>query len=62
MKKMASRYYLYDENGELAEVRYYDDENLTKHEYYENGMLQYYGEQNDAGDWVEYNADGTPRE
>ena len=58
----SSRYYLYDENGELAEVRYYDDENLTKHEYYENGMLQYYGEQNDAGDWVEYNADGTPRE
>ena len=56
----SSRYYLYDENGELTEIRYYDDENLTKHEYYENGMLQYYGEQNDAGEWVEYNADGTP--
>ena len=56
----SSRYYLYDENGELTEIRYYDDENLTKHEYYENGMLRYYGEQNDAGDWVEYNADGTP--
>ena len=56
----SSRYYLYDENGELTEIRYYDDENLTKHEYYENGMLRYYGEQNDAGEWTEYNADGTP--
>ena len=53
--------YIYDENGELTEVRYYDaDKNMMKQEYYENGMLQYYGEQNDAGEWVEYNADGTP--
>ena len=56
-------WYQYDENGELTEVCYYDaDKNMTKDEYYENGMLQYYGEQNDAGDWVEYNADGTPVE
>ena len=39
---------------------YDSDGNQTKTEYYENGMLQYYGEQNDAGEWVEYNADGTP--
>ena len=27
---------------------------------YENEILQYYRKQNDAGDWVYYNADGTP--
>lgn len=59
----SSRYYLYDENGELAEVRYYDaDKNMTKQEYYENGMLQSYWNQDDAGNWVGYNADGTPVE
>ena len=52
--------YIYDENGELTEVCYYDDEKMTKHEYYENGMLQSYWNQDDTGNWVGYNADGTP--
>lgn len=54
-------WYQYDENGELTEVCYYDaDKNMTKQEYYENGMLQSYWNQDDAGNWVGYNADGTP--
>ena len=42
---------------------YDSDGNQTKTEYYgSDGTLQGYYQKNDAGDWVEYNADGTPRE
>ena len=59
---IGSIHYTYDGDGERTQINYYDaDGSLTEEEYYEKGILQYYREQNDAGEVAYYNADGTPR-